>query len=185
MTPNQFHTSQPATAVPPPAPPPDRSATVRLRLDPTPRHLGAVDGAWWPYSTNAGDELPGLIAEVDRRLKVKVLRVGLHPDAWTNIPHRIPASGRVIRVGWFRSIDLHLLSLHTATGDNWELLVIPPETGTAAAANAFRLATQGRGSARPADILVLSGSATDTSMTAQAEYRWENEGGHLASESPS
>lgn len=42
----------------------------------------------------------------------------------------------------------------TGTGHRrWELLVIPPETGTAAAANAFRLATQARGSARPAHIL--------------------------------
>lgn len=178
MTPNQFLIPQSPLAVPPVEPP-----TSRLCLDRTSRHLGAVDGAWWPRSTDAGDELPGLIAEVDRRLGLKVLRVGLHADAWTDIPHRIPAAGRAVKVGWFRSIDFHVLSLHTANGDNWQLLVIPPGTEAVAAADTFALAADGGVGVRPADILAAGRAVAP--LAAQAKQVWETDGGRLAAGPPS
>lgn len=47
---------------------------------------GAVDGAWWPATYDAGAELPALIAAIDQHLGRRVLRVGLHVDTWHNIP---------------------------------------------------------------------------------------------------
>ncbi|MEU8247886.1 DUF5994 family protein [Nonomuraea sp. NPDC048916] len=84
---------------------PAEASAVRLPLGPARGHVGPVDGTWWPRSTDAAAELPALIAAVDQRLGEMALRVGLHVDVWDNIPHRIAAPGRAVRVGWFRSMN--------------------------------------------------------------------------------
>ncbi|GAA1292201.1 hypothetical protein Psi02_49450 [Planotetraspora silvatica] len=103
--------------------------------------MRAVDGAWWPRSTDATAELPGLIAAVDRRTGETTLRVGLHVDAWDAIPHRIPAPGRAVRVGWFRSMDRRLVSLTMRGRDTITLRVIAPETAPESARAIFAEAT--------------------------------------------
>ncbi|PRX59045.1 hypothetical protein B0I32_121149 [Nonomuraea fuscirosea] len=69
---------------------------VRLSLDPALTCRGAVGGAWWPATYDAGAELPALIAAIDQRLNRRVLRVGpahrhlgQHPA-----PHRRPRPSR-------------------------------------------------------------------------------------------
>lgn len=85
---------------------------VRLSLD----SAGPVDGTWWPHSTDAATELPGLVSAVDQRLETRTLRIGLHVDAWNNIPRRFPAPGRDVRVGWFRVMDPGLITLSLSGG---------------------------------------------------------------------
>ncbi|WP_373320593.1 DUF5994 family protein [Microbispora rosea] len=106
---------------------------VRLSLEPSPRRTRAVDGEWWPRSTDAAAELPGLIAAVDHRLGRMTLRVGLHVDAWSNIPHRIPVAGRAVKVGWFQSMDRGLVTLTINGHEGITLRVIPPEAASASA----------------------------------------------------
>lgn len=158
----------PAPPVNPPGP--------RLRLDHALCRRGAVDGAWWPYSDNASDELPGLVAELERRLGTAILRIGLHPDTWTHIPRRMQTSRHLVKVGWFRSIDAQLISLHTGR-DRYDLklLVIPPDTAAAAATTAFTLATKGIAAALPADILTAARATAADTIEAQAV---ENQGRH-------
>ncbi|WP_336207254.1 DUF5994 family protein [Nonomuraea sp. LPB2021202275-12-8] len=110
---------------------------MRLSLAPARDHPGPVDGAWWPRSTDAGAELPGLIAAVDQRLDVMTLRVGLHIDAWDDIPRRIPAPGRAVRVGWFRSMDEQLVTLSINGKQGITLQVIPPDATQESAQAAF------------------------------------------------
>ncbi|HEX6514938.1 MAG TPA: DUF5994 family protein [Nocardioidaceae bacterium] len=155
---------------------------LRLRLDALLSRRGAVDGAWWPHSNDAGEELPALVAELDRLLGTAVHRIGLHPDTWTHIPHRIPAAGRTIRVAWFRSIDRQLVSVHTARAQyDLKLLVIPSDTPADVAAAAMALAVKGRQSELPADILATSRAGVAGSATALAVGVWEDEGGRLVS----
>lgn len=134
---------------------------VRLSLDPDLARRGAVDGAWWPAGYDAGAELPGLIAAIDQRLNRRVLRVGLHIDAWANIPRRIAAPGRQVKVGWFRTIDPHVVNLIIPGIEHLNLLVIPPDTTPAAAANALDMATRCRGRTRPGDILTAADRNAD------------------------
>ncbi|MFI6928350.1 DUF5994 family protein [Nonomuraea spiralis] len=82
---------------------------ARLPLDPDLPRQDAVDGAWWPASYAAGAEPPALIAAVDQRLERRVLRVGLHVDTWPNVPRRIAAPRRQVKVGWFGTIDPHVV----------------------------------------------------------------------------
>ncbi|MEV4110163.1 DUF5994 family protein [Nonomuraea sp. NPDC049695] len=153
---------------------------VRLSLDPALTRQGAVDGAWWPATYDAGAELPALIAAIDQRLNRRVLRVGLHLDTWDNIPHRIAAPGRHVKVGWFRTIDPHVVNLIIPGIEHLNLLVIPPGTTPAAAANALGMATRCRGRTRPGDILTAAARNSSADATTEQDLSlagWDNEGG--------
>jgi hypothetical protein len=104
--------------------------------------------------------------------------VGLNIDTWHNIPRRIAAPGRQVRVGWFRTIDPHVVNLIIPGVEHLNLLVIPPDTPWAAAAKALDLATRCRGRTRPGDLLTASAPDTpDTAANALSLARWNNEGG--------
>ncbi|MFJ9915530.1 DUF5994 family protein [Actinacidiphila glaucinigra] len=110
----------------PPMPPP------RLALKPAGAARGLLDGAWWPRSRDLTRELPALIDTLDRRW-ARVTRVAVHPSLWPVIPHRVPASGHVVHVGWFAEQDPNKLLLLSYTTGRLDLLVVPPECDLAAA----------------------------------------------------
>src|SRR5512144_3440468 len=167
---------------------------VRLTLvDPEPAQAPMLDGAWWPRSSSLSHELPALITELQRRHR-HIRRVTYNPALWDPAPRRLPADGRVIRLGWFRSIDPHLLCLTGGYGDDrLDLLVVPPDTPPAVATRAMTLAA-GRGNRstatdtlRAARILpgVVAGvvSAVPRPRHADSETdstdAGESEGGHV------
>ena len=41
--------------------PPSEAGVLRLQLDPEPSRTAALDGGWWPRSTDAVAELPALL----------------------------------------------------------------------------------------------------------------------------
>ncbi|MEV4285623.1 DUF5994 family protein [Nonomuraea bangladeshensis] len=141
------------TLLPPSSPVLPNQSALRLSLNAVLDRRGTVDGAWWPRTRDAAAELPALISAVDQRLDRAVLRVGLHIDAWDHIPRRIPARGRQVRVGWFRSAEPNLITLSIAGAAPITLLVIPPSTATGPAMAALALAAAGTVGVRPADIL--------------------------------
>ncbi|MFC4114463.1 DUF5994 family protein [Nonomuraea zeae] len=157
---------------------PAADSALRLSLNPVLDRSGTVDGAWWPRTRDAADELPALISAVDQRLGRAVLRVGLYEEAWEHIPRRIQAPGRQVRVGWFRSADPHLITLSIAGTAPITLLVIPPGTAEAIATAALTLAAAGTVGVRPADILDPAGP--DEGVPGRdGSASWENEGGRV------
>ncbi|MGY1641263.1 DUF5994 family protein [Geodermatophilus sp. SYSU D00703] len=74
--------------------------------------------------------------------RIRVTRVAYNPDAWETAPRRLAADGRIIRLGWSRSIDPQILGL---TGDTTrsrlDLLVVPADAPAAAAGQAFTAAS--------------------------------------------
>ncbi|WP_156045980.1 DUF5994 family protein [Herbidospora cretacea] len=153
----------------------------RISLNPLLDRKGTVDGAWWPNTRDAAAELPDLISAVDRWLGRAVLRVGLQLQAWDNIPHRIPAPGRQVRVGWFRSGDPNLIVLNIAGTEPVTLLVIPAGTPHGEAVAALAAAAAGTVGVRPADILHPPGEGTSDR---DGSLCLENEGGHVAGPEP-
>ncbi|MEV4289778.1 DUF5994 family protein [Nonomuraea bangladeshensis] len=157
-------------------------SALRLSLRPVPDRRAVVDGAWWPSSRDAAVELPGLIAAVDRLLERATLRVGVHRDAWQNIPRRIPARGRQVRIGWFRHTDPRVITLSFAGGEPVVLLVVPSGTAAGAAEATLKL-TAGQ------DVAGLSIDAVLTlahlpagpapRAVADGSARWEDEGGSV------
>lgn len=104
----------------------------RLRLAPTLSRSTLLDGGWWPRSSDPVAELPGLILALgDRSGPVTRLMLGL--AGWDSRPRRLDLAGRVVRLGWFTTQPVGLLTAICATGDRVDLLVVPPDTGAAAA----------------------------------------------------
>ncbi|NAS20261.1 hypothetical protein GT755_01025 [Herbidospora sp. NEAU-GS84] len=105
---------------------PHTDGAQRLSLDPALNRTSVADGAWWPYTRDAAAELPGLIAAVDQRMGRATMRVGLHADAWDDIPRRIPARGRQVRVDWLRHSDPRMITITLDGCQQVTLLVAPP-----------------------------------------------------------
>ncbi|MER7505162.1 DUF5994 family protein [Nonomuraea pusilla] len=162
---------------------------LRLSLHPVLDRRAVVDGAWWPYSRDAAAELPGLIAAVDQRLQRTTLLVGVQRDAWQSIPHRIPARGRQVRIGWFRHADARVISLIFAAGEPVVLLVIPP--GTTAGPAEAELTAQDTAGLSIDDILTVERLPPDPApplrgTAADSLACWEDEGGSVTDqEAPS
>lgn len=114
------------------------TGTVRLCLTGTPDRGSApvVGGAWWPSSNDLPLALPALLTELERRA-FRVQLVLYHPLGWRMAPRRIAYAGRVVRLGWIRSIDPHLLILAAPRARRLHLLVIPPDAEATVAGRAL------------------------------------------------
>ncbi|WP_055548712.1 DUF5994 family protein [Streptomyces kanamyceticus] len=177
------------TARPPPAAPvakPSGHPPLRLSVKPPGPRTGLLDGAWWPRSRDLARELPALTDLLDP-LWGRITRVTVNPTHWPVVPRKVPVTGHVVKVGWFRAEqDPHQLLLLSYHVGRWDLLIIPPETGAAAAARlmtaACDLRTGRTGSALIADELERHPAApaeADPPARTQAEA-WEAEGGAVA-----
>jgi Family of unknown function (DUF5994) len=115
----------------------------RLSLKPRSSARGALDGAWWPRSTDPAIELAGLIEELGAQ-RTLVRGLALSSVGWDSAPRRIRlASGRKIAVDWFRSGDVHMIRILDVNYQRINLLVIPVDTTPAIADLALRMATDG------------------------------------------
>src|SRR5687767_157793 len=104
-----------------------KSLNCRLHLEPTGAHQGMLDGGWWPRSTHAHAELPGLMLMIDA-IRGKVLRLVLAGDGWDDQPRRLTVDGRVILLDYFESQPATLLTAF-CVHSRVDLLVVPPATG--------------------------------------------------------
>jgi hypothetical protein len=109
-------------------------STPRLRMEPTGARRTLLDGAWWPRSTDPVAELPGLVLAIDK-LRGPVTRLVLAAGGWDSHPRRLGVAGRVLRLGYFSSQPVSLLTA-ICGNERVDLLVVPPNTdgGTADAA---------------------------------------------------
>ena len=112
-------------------------------------HVRGTQGPNCPSSSRAW--IPGLGV---------ITRVMLNIDAWDSRPRRLAAGGRRIHVGWFHTMDAHMIGLTTTDRKRFALLVVPPTSTTASAGIAMTMAAEDENSTRPADILAASETAT-------------------------
>jgi hypothetical protein len=127
---------------------------VRLRLDPIPSRTTVLDGAWWPRSTNAVAELPGLV-EALAGLRGEITHVLLNAAEW-DLPHprRAEVGGRVLRLGWYASQPAGLVTIMSEFGrDRFDLLVVPPDASGASAETALTTAADATNKRHTSDLL--------------------------------
>ncbi|MFD9378449.1 DUF5994 family protein [Streptomyces sp. NPDC059999] len=75
-----------------------------------PPSRGQLDGAWWPRSRDLDAELPALVAALVEPWG-RITRVTVNPARWPVVPHRVPAAGHTLHVGWFTEQDPDTLIL--------------------------------------------------------------------------
>ncbi len=114
--------------------------SARLSLKPKGCVRGALDGAWWPRSTDPAIELTALIEAVG----VPVRRIALNMAGWDNAPRRIPPSGSErVAVDWFRISGVHLVRIVGTDDQRIDLLLIPVGTEEVTAELALAMAAEG------------------------------------------
>ena len=109
--------------------PPLSASAARLQLTAhRDGRQGMLDGAWWPRSRDLDKELPALITEI-RRQGGQISRISYHPDTWEPAPRTVTVDGATVKLGWFRSMDPHVLTLTGVYGaGRLDLLVVPPDS---------------------------------------------------------
>jgi hypothetical protein len=118
---------------------------------------GILDGAWWPRSRDLLEELPSLVAEIRRR-GGQISRVSYYPDTWEPAPRTVTVDGGIIKLGWFRSMDPHVLTLTGVYGaGRLDLLVVPPDS-LAAPADRLMAAANEPGNRKSASAVLSAGS---------------------------
>ncbi|WP_285555930.1 DUF5994 family protein [Actinoplanes regularis] len=154
------------------------SSVPRLRLEPTGSRRTLLDGAWWPRSTDLVVELPGLILAIDK-IRGPVTRLVLAASGWDSHPRRLSVHGRELRLGYFASQPLSLLTAICARNERVDLLVVAPGTTSGTADAAMILAATTTNLVHAQNILLaVSRSATQESGNAPEEA-WETDGGRL------
>ena len=124
-------------------PPSARGDSIRLSLKPSSSARGALDGAWWPRSTDPAIELVALSEELAAR-RTPVRRIGLTMAGWGSAPGRIRlASGQRVAVDWFRIAGGRLVRILGTGNQRIDLLLIPVDTDPAIAERALTMATDG------------------------------------------
>jgi len=157
---------------------PSPPSTPRLLLDRTGARYTLLDGAWWPRSTDPVAELPGLVLAIDS-LHDPVTRLILNVHDWDSRPRRLAVAGRVVRVGYFASQPMSLLTAICGLNrGRVDLMIVPPGTAAEVADAAMLIAATGGNQVHAQDIIrtVVSSRAE----VSDREGAWETEGGHLA-----
>lgn len=156
------------------------SSPVRLHLAAVRAGQAVLDGGWWPRSWDPVAELPGLILDLDARFG-PIHQVLLNIDAWDCRFRRLAVGARVVRMGWFTSLDPALLIATTERGDQIDLLVVPPGTAQATARAAMARAADPAGATRaPAILATMPAALIAPPDDVTPASVWDNEGGYHA-----
>lgn len=111
------------------------SSLLPARVVPRPPTFppGPVNGAWWPRSDDLSAELPVLVAAFDLSWG-RVTRMTAHRSAWCQAPCELPVSGHPVRAAWLASgFDPYAIRLLAYGVGRRDLLIVPPDAGTATA----------------------------------------------------
>lgn len=157
---------------------PNVAPRLKFRIDASVRTM--LDGAWWPRSRDPVTELVNLVTALDAR-DMAVTRIMLNPDSWDSQPRRVGVSGRIVRVGWFTTLDPNLLIATTNSEQRVDLLVLSPDTPNASAAAAMTMAADGGpGLSAPAILAAIPAHIPAQPLGQPfAEAVWESEGGRV------
>jgi hypothetical protein len=174
LTTATISTTTSGTPNPPPAP-----STPRLRLEPTGSTGTLLDGGWWPRSTDPAAELSGLIPAIDK-VGGPITRLILSIEGWNPRPRRLAVAGRRLRLGFFTSQPIGLLTALGDHGNRVDLLVVPPDTTRQTAEAAMALAATASNRIHAQHLLAAAADTRSARLDGGLpEQIWETEGGHL------
>ncbi|MFE3190708.1 DUF5994 family protein [Nocardia sp. NPDC059240] len=113
---------------------------------------GYVDGAWWPYTADLVDELPGLITALADRLG-PVLWVAYYLIDWDTPTRALVVDGQSVRLDWHGYTPAHTVELIDARNRRLVVLVVPPEADPRDACAAMTAAAAANGTPTVNELL--------------------------------
>jgi hypothetical protein len=150
----------------------DDPKSLRLRLTMRPsKSGGAVDGGWWPWSTDPETEFPGLIMALTSWLG-PARDIAYDDDVWVTTARTLTVQSRPVRLTGSDGIPANTVQV---TGLNLKticLLVVPPNAPGRAARAILRSAYGSATTTTVADILNSNGVSPDrpTAPSTVPEY---------------
>jgi hypothetical protein len=129
----------------------NQSPVTRLQLCQREAARGALDGAWWPNTTDLQTELPDLIAVLGRVIGL-VRRVVYDPSGWSPAPRRIIRGGTATPVDPYRLVSADTIYLIGTHSREAVLFVIPPASAKPAA---YRVLSAVADAMRPVNVVAL------------------------------
>ena len=133
---------------------PPADDAVRLRLDPVPSRATALDGGWWPRSSDATVELRSLVKALTG-LRGQITHVLLNTAGW-DLPHprRATTGTGEVRLGWYTSQPAGLVTVMTDYGrDRFDLLIVPAGASRESADTALTAAADPTDTRRTAELI--------------------------------
>ena len=104
---------------------PAADSTSTLHLDSAPGRLpSTITGAWAPLTSSLAAEIPELVEELHRE-GIRIVRIAYNPTRWETAPRAVPADGRTVHLGLFRTLAPDLLILQGTRGERVDLTVPP------------------------------------------------------------
>jgi Family of unknown function (DUF5994) len=161
---------------------PTPPSNPRLRMEPTGSRRTLLDGGWWPRSTDPAAELPGLALAIDH-LRGPVNRLVLSAHGWDSKPRRLRVADRVLRLGYFTSQPINLVTALCDNGDRVDLLVVAPGTEPGTADAALTLAATTGNLVHAQHILGHLSTLPHPDPADTGHDVWEDDGGPLAATS--
>lgn len=138
-------TTSPTGSTPPTAPTGSTgtSGPLRLRLHHHDRR-GPLDGAWWPHSRDLVAEAGQLVADFPDEVG-RVSRLVFSTPDWDQPgdgprPRRLQTARGTVKIGTFPRDDTHVVVLTLSTHQRVVVLVVPPDTDPARAAEVMERA---------------------------------------------
>ena len=104
-----------------------RPRATRLALCDRSAIPGAVDGAWWPSSSDLRTELPDLVEVLGLTIG-PVRRIVYDPSAWLPAPSRIIRGSAVITVDPYAMLSCDTIYLVGTHSRSAVLYVVPPSS---------------------------------------------------------
>jgi hypothetical protein len=123
----------------------ENASALRLALCSRSTLPGAIDGAWWPQTSDLRTELPDLVAVLGMSIG-PVRRVVYDPSVWPNAPSRIIRGTVLTRVDPYTMVasdTIYLMGTHARSA---VLFVVPPAIPAAAVSCVLRAVTDATGS---------------------------------------
>ncbi len=158
---------------------PTPPSTPRLRMEPTGSRRSLLDGGWWPRSTDPVAELPGLVLAIDH-LRGPVNRLVLNAHGWGSQPRRLRVADRVLRLDYFTSQPVNLITALCDNGERVDLFVVAPGAEPSAADAALTLAATTGNLVHAQDILGHLNTQPHPNSADTTQDVWEDDGGPLA-----
>lgn len=129
---------------------------LRLKMRPSTAARGALDGGWWPWSTDPAAEFPALVMALSSWVG-PARHLAYHPDDWDPAESTLTVEGWTVHMAALPTIQPNTVVL---TGPNLKqicMLVVPPATPGGVARAVLRSASGSDTTATVADILASNG----------------------------
>lgn len=120
---------------------------------------GALDGAWWPRSSDLAAEAPSLLAAIWAARDSKPLHMTYDPGIWDSHPARVYVDGHRVKAGWFSTDDPHQVTVALANGTRLILAVVPSDLDAEQASWALERSIERDNVLGPAELLTLARQA--------------------------